>query len=50
MDLLDYYNEQNKKNGQSWAILFLCVTNYTKTAYFATLDITKEQYITQNNK
>jgi hypothetical protein len=22
MDLLDYYHEQNKKNGQSWAILF----------------------------
>ena len=26
---------------------FLCVTNYTKKAYFVTLDITKEQYITQ---
>jgi hypothetical protein len=29
---------------------FLCATDYTKTAYFATLDITKEQYITQNTK
>ena len=28
---------------------FLCVTNYTKTALFDTLEITKEQYITQNN-
>ena len=50
MDTLDFYKEQNEKNGQSWAILFLCVTNYTKTVLFDTLEITKEQYIIQISK